>query len=64
MDSVKQSFSSKSAPFDKNKSLERPSTYKVDGKSFIVTPVFRQEGCETLGSVLVKLMQADNAYNH
>lgn len=44
--------------------LERKSTYHVDGKSFIVTPVFRQEGTETLGSVLVKLMRTEHAQDH
>ena len=47
-----------------NSPLERKATYQVDGKSFIVTPVFRQKGTETLGSVLVKLMRTDHAKNH
>lgn len=44
--------------------LEHQSTYQVEGKSFIVTPVFRQEGMETLGSVLVKLMRMESAQDH
>ena len=44
--------------------LERKTTYQVNGKSFIVTPVFRQEGTETLGSVLVKLMRTDHPHEH
>lgn len=44
----------------KKEHLDRESTYHVDGKSFIVTPVFlQQEGKETLGSVLLKLIQTD-----
>lgn len=43
----------------KDNSLERTSTYTVDGKSFIVTPVFQQESGESLGSVLLKLMTDD-----
>ncbi|MFT8888047.1 MAG: hypothetical protein ABF904_04445 [Ethanoligenens sp.] len=39
--------------------LEKSSTYKIDGKAFIVEPVFRQDGSETLGTILVKLMKAD-----
>ena len=42
-----------------NEHLDKTSTYHVDGKSFIVTPVFRQEGDETLGSVLLKLIQTE-----
>ena len=48
----------------KNSPLERQSTYHVSGKSFIVTPVFRQQGKETLGSVLVKLIQTDYIQDH
>ena len=39
--------------------LRRQSTYHVDGKSFVVTSVFREEGKETLGSVLLKLIQTE-----
>lgn len=37
--------------------LHRKSTYQVQGKKFIVTPIFAQTGSETLGSVLLKLMK-------
>ena len=40
-------------------SLEKTSTYKVDGRAFIVEPVFKRTGNETIGTVLVKLMKAD-----
>ena len=43
---------------DKNISLNRSVTYSLDGKAFIVTPVFRQDTIETLGSVLLKLMKS------
>jgi hypothetical protein len=39
--------------------LDKTSTYKVDGKTFIVEPVFQTEGHDTLGTVLVRLMRAD-----
>lgn len=39
--------------------LDKSSTYKVDGKTFIVKPVFQTDGHDTLGTVLIKLMQAD-----
>ena len=45
-------------------SLEDKSTYQIEGKSFVVTPVFREDGHETLGEVLLRLMQAENALPH
>lgn len=39
--------------------LDKTSTYKVDGKTFIVEPVFRTEGHDTLGTILIRLMRAD-----
>lgn len=41
--------------------LSKTATYHFDGRSFVVTPIFRQEGHETLGCVLLKLMQTENA---
>ncbi len=39
--------------------LDKTSTYKVDGKTFIVEPIFQTEGHDTLGTVLIRLMRAD-----
>ena len=39
--------------------LDQTSTYKVDGKTFIVEPVFQTEGHDTLGTILIRLMRAD-----
>ena len=41
--------------------LEKQSTYNLNGKVFVVTPVFRKEAPETLGSILFKLMQSEFA---
>ncbi|MDD3335707.1 MAG: FAD-dependent oxidoreductase [Eubacteriales bacterium] len=41
--------------------LFKTTTYHFDGRSFVVTPIFRQEGHETLGCILLKLMQTENA---
>ena len=41
--------------------LEMQSTYNLNGKVFVVTPVFRKEAPETLGSILFKLMQSEFA---
>ena len=46
----------------KSNSIEDSSTYQVDGKVFIVTPVFRDEASETLGDILLKLMKTENAF--
>ncbi|HCC00554.1 MAG TPA: hypothetical protein DEP42_04985 [Ruminococcaceae bacterium] len=39
--------------------LDKTSTYKVGGKTFIVEPVFQAEGHDTLGTILIRLMKAD-----
>lgn len=39
--------------------FEKASQYQVDGKVFMVEPVFQTSGNETIGTILVKLMQAD-----
>ena len=39
--------------------IDKVSTYKVDGKTFIVQPVFQPEGQDTIGSILLRLMRAE-----
>jgi hypothetical protein len=39
--------------------LDKTSTYKGDGKTFIVEPVFQADGRDTLGTILMRLMKAD-----
>ena len=39
--------------------IDKVSTYKVEGKNFIVQPVFQPEGQETIGTILLRLMQAE-----
>ena len=39
-------------------SLNRKTTYTVDGRRFVVTPVFR-DGGESFGSILMRMMKAD-----
>jgi len=41
------------------KNLESPTTYTVKGKVFIVEPVFKTDGKETIGDVLMRLMKSD-----
>lgn len=39
-------------------SLEKVSTYDIKGKRFLVQPVFKEDGKETLGTILLRLMTA------
>ncbi len=41
--------------------LDKSSTYKVDGRTFIVEPVFQMDGRDTLGTILIRLMKADTS---
>ncbi len=41
--------------------MNKVSTYTVDGRRFIVTPVFQENGRESFGSILMRLMKADVA---
>ena len=38
------------------KVLSKPTTYTVDGRKFIVEPVFKDKAHETLGEILLKLI--------
>ena len=38
------------------KALSKPTTYTVDGRKFIVEPVFRENAHETMGEILLKLL--------
>ncbi len=39
--------------------MNKKSTYMVDGRRFVVTPVFLEDGGESFGSVLMRLMKAE-----
>ena len=43
-------------PDAERKALSKPTTYTVDGRKFIVEPVFKDEAHETLGEILLKLI--------
>ena len=43
----------------KNCPLDQTTTYHINGRSFVVQPVFKQENANSLGTVLLRLMQAD-----
>ena len=39
------------------KELSKPTTYIVDGRKFIVEPVFKENAHETFGEILLKLIR-------
>ena len=41
--------------------IAQPSTYTVDGRKFVVTPVFREDGKETFGTIFMRLLKAEAA---
>lgn len=41
--------------------MKEVTTYMIDGKKFIVTPVFREDGRETFGSILMRLMKSETS---
>ena len=43
----------------KNPPLDQETAYHINGRSFVVQPVFKQENANSLGEVLLRLMQAD-----
>jgi len=40
--------------------IEEPQAYKFQNRTFIVEPVFKKDGNETIGTILMKLMQSDS----
>ena len=38
---------------------EETTTYHIKGRTFIVQSVFKKENANTLGAILLRLMQAD-----
>ena len=39
--------------------LEQETTYQIDGRSFVVQPVFKEAGSNTLGVILLRLMRSE-----
>ena len=40
--------------------LKEETTYRFGNRSFVVEPVFRQDGPDTLGSILLRLMKSES----
>ena len=43
----------------KSPPLDQETTYPVNGRSFIVQPVFKDDNANSLGEVLLRIMQSD-----
>jgi hypothetical protein len=56
---AKTSPKTKKPPIKDGKAMNAPATYIIEGKTFIAEPVFKSEGRETIGTVLIKLMKND-----
>lgn len=39
--------------------MKKRTTYMVEGRRFVVTPVFNEAGRDGLGNILMRLMQAE-----
>lgn len=40
--------------------METVTTYQISGRSFVVQSVFKKETTNTIGTILLRLMQADS----
>lgn len=40
--------------------LDEKTTYHIGNRLFVVEPVFKEEGTDTLGSVLLRLMKEES----
>lgn len=49
----------KHPPAPKGKELAASATYHIQGRTFLVEPVFQEEGAETLTSLLLNLLRAE-----
>lgn len=43
--------------------LDEKTTYRFGNRSFVVEPVFKEQSPDTVGTVLLRLMQADSEKN-
>lgn len=60
MENVKTKHTNQaSCPAEEN-SLKQFRNYKIEGKTFIVEPVFKQDAKETLETILLRLIQSDS----
>ncbi len=49
---------------DTHNPLEQQTTYHIEGRSFVVQPVFKRENANPIGIILLRLMQAEFEKNN
>ena len=59
---MKQKSTPNTGPQRISKSLDDSSTYCVEGRTFVVQPVFQETGETTLATLLLNLMRADATF--
>jgi len=52
----------KAGPKENSAPLDTPSTYQVEGRTFVVQPVFQETGETSLAALLLNLMRADASF--
>lgn len=50
-----------SAQTEIQEKMKKPSTYEIDGRRFIVTPVFNENGHESFSAILLRLIKKEVA---
>lgn len=58
MEAAHTSMKSLSDPVEKNM-INKPSTYTVNGRRFVVTHVFSETGRDTFGTIFMRLLRAE-----
>ena len=58
---MNQTFTQNNKPARKHRTMDAPSTYKFEQakREYIVEPVFKESGSDTLFSLLLNLMRLD-----
>ena len=57
MDQIKKSKEGKQA--SETRIVQKDTTYELNGKRFVVSSVFPENGRETFGSILLRLMKSE-----
>lgn len=64
MDNLSESNNGKMPGASGQNPLEDTRTYTIQGKTFIVEPVFKEDTGETVGTILLRLIQSDLSLIH
>ncbi len=59
---MKRNLVPKTGPKEDPEPLGTSSTYQVEGRTFVVQPVFQETGKTSLAALLLNLMRADASF--